>query len=121
MKSFVRISALLWAVILVAYALFVMRRCIGEKVAAEKEEKTMHDFFPTQLCNVQESGRLLVVAKVKEAMFASEVQQPEQMGIGLVTMSTPLVLANATGTCKKYEQHCVWSYAKSHVLPQAWR
>ncbi|KAL8526715.1 hypothetical protein ACS0TY_015785 [Phlomoides rotata] len=28
-------------------------------------------------------------------------------GIGLVTMSTPPVLANATGTCKKYEHHCV--------------
>ncbi|KAL8517298.1 hypothetical protein ACS0TY_015508 [Phlomoides rotata] len=108
MKSYVRISALLWADILVAYALFVMQNYLTKVWNLSFTHAAgilniwggismiLPVFFLFLVDAFLGNFSMLVISSISYST-----------GIGLVTMSTPPVLANATGTCKKYEHHCV--------------
>ncbi|KAL6534365.1 hypothetical protein OROHE_013290 [Orobanche hederae] len=108
MKSFVRISALMWADILVAYALFVMQNYLTDvwKLSFTHAagilnvwggiSSVLPIFFIFLADAILGNFAMLVISSIAYSL-----------GIGFVTMSTPPVLANSTNTCKQYEPQCV--------------
>ncbi|XP_047947418.1 protein NRT1/ PTR FAMILY 5.5-like [Salvia hispanica] len=104
MKSSNRISALLWADILVAFALFVMQdyltdvwnlsftHAAGILNIWNGISLVLQPFFLILVDSVLGNFAMLVVSSTAYSV-----------GIGLVTMSTPPVL----GTCNRYEEQCV--------------
>ncbi|KAH6777722.1 hypothetical protein C2S52_006679 [Perilla frutescens var. hirtella] len=108
MKSFVRISALMWADILVAYALFVMTNYLTDvwKLSVTHAAGIVNIwggismilpvFFLFLVDSLLGNFTMLVISSMAYSV-----------GIGFVTMSTPPVLAKSTGTCKQYEPGCI--------------
>ncbi|GFQ07633.1 protein nrt1/ ptr family 5.5 [Phtheirospermum japonicum] len=104
MKSFVRISALLWADILVAYALFVMQNYLTDvwKLSLTHAAGILNIwggismilpvFFLFLVDSLLGNFTMLVLSSIAYTL-----------GIGFVAMSTPPVLT----TCKQYEAHCI--------------
>ncbi|KAL3617531.1 hypothetical protein CASFOL_037852 [Castilleja foliolosa] len=113
MKSFARISALLWADILVAYALFVMQNYLTDvwKLSFTHSAGILNIwggismilpvFFLFLVDSILGNFTMLVFSSIAYTL-----------GIGFVAMSTPPVLANSTGTCKQYEAHCIGNTQK---------
>ncbi|KAH6777715.1 hypothetical protein C2S52_006686 [Perilla frutescens var. hirtella] len=107
-ESFVRISALLWADILVAYALFVMQNYLTDvwKLSLTHAAAILNFwnglyrilplFFLFFVDAFLGNFTLLVISSISYTL-----------GIGFVTMSTPPFLAKSTGTCKQYEPECI--------------
>ncbi|PIN25043.1 H+/oligopeptide symporter [Handroanthus impetiginosus] len=108
MKSFVRISALLWADVLVAYAFFVMQKYLTDvwKLSFTHAAGILniwggiHMILPVFFLFVVDQflGNFMMLVISSIAYSA---------GIGLIAMSTPPVLANSTNTCKQYEPRCI--------------
>ncbi|KAG6430628.1 hypothetical protein SASPL_108700 [Salvia splendens] len=108
MGSYVRISALLWADILVSYALFVMQNYLT---------KVWNISFVNAAGILNIWGGISMILPVfflflvdtllgnRKMLLISSISY--SLGIGLVTMSTPPVLADATGTCKDYSPKCI--------------
>ncbi|KAL1563617.1 protein NRT1/ PTR FAMILY 5.5-like [Salvia divinorum] len=104
MKSSNRISALLWADILVAFALFVMQdyltdvwnlsftHAAGILNIWNGISLVLQPFFLILVDGVLGNFTMLVVSSTAYSL-----------GIGLVSMSTPPVL----GTCNQYEEQCI--------------
>ncbi|PIN25042.1 H+/oligopeptide symporter [Handroanthus impetiginosus] len=108
MKSFVRISALLWADVLVAYAFFAMQKYLTDvwKLSFTHAAGILniwggiHMILPVffLLLVDQFLGNFIMLVISSIAYSA---------GIGLIAMSTPPVLANSTNTCKQYKPRCI--------------
>lgn len=108
MKSAVRISALLWADILVLYALFVMQDYLTDVWGLSFTHAAailniwngislvLHPFFLILVDTLLGNFTMLVISSTAYTL-----------GILFVLMSAPPVLANSTGTCKQYEQECI--------------
>ncbi|KAL9170749.1 hypothetical protein ABFS82_04G167200 [Erythranthe guttata] len=114
MKSFVRISALLGAEILVTYAFFEMQNYLTN---------VWHLSF-THAAGILNLWNgismvlpllLLFVVDTITGNFAMLVLSSTAYTLGtvMVAISTPPLLANATGTCKQYEPHCVGRVQKT--------
>ncbi|XP_042056285.1 uncharacterized protein LOC121800858 [Salvia splendens] len=101
-------SALLWADILVSYALFVMQNYLTKvwNISFVNAAGILNIwggismilpvFFLFLVDTLLGNRTMLVISSISYSL-----------GIGLVTMSTPPVLAGATGTCKDYKPKCV--------------
>ncbi|XP_057808088.1 protein NRT1/ PTR FAMILY 5.5-like [Salvia miltiorrhiza] len=114
MKSAVRISALLWADILVLYALFEMQDYLTEVWG---------------LSFTHAAGILNIwngISLVLQPLFLFAVgtflgnfgmlvisSSSYTLGIWFLFMSAPPVLAGSTGTCKDYEQECIGTTQKA--------
>ncbi|XP_073063012.1 protein NRT1/ PTR FAMILY 5.5 [Primulina eburnea] len=108
MKSFVRISSLLWADILVGYALFAMQNYLTDVWKLDVTHAAgilniwggIHRILPLFFLFLVDAFlgnfKMLVISSVAYSV-----------GIGFISMSTPPVLANSTGMCKEYEPQCV--------------
>lgn len=108
MKISVRISSLLWADILVGYALFVVQNYLTDVWKLDVTHaagilniwggihRILPLFFLFLVDAVLGNFKMLVISSVAYSV-----------GIGFISMSTPPVLANSTGTCKEYEPQCV--------------
>lgn len=108
MGSYVRISALLWADILVAFALFVMQNYLTRvwKISFVHAAGILNIwggismilpvFFLFLVDTLLGNYVMLVISSISYSV-----------GIALVTMSTPPVLADATDTCKNYDPKCI--------------
>ncbi|XP_073155337.1 protein NRT1/ PTR FAMILY 5.5-like [Henckelia pumila] len=108
MKSFVRISSLLWADILVGYALFVVQNYLTDVWNLDVTHaagivniwggicKILPLFFLFLVDAFLGNFKMLVISSVAYSV-----------GIGFISMSTPPVLADSTGTCKEYESQCI--------------
>ncbi|KAI3474435.1 hypothetical protein Pfo_029296 [Paulownia fortunei] len=108
MKSFVRISALLWADILVAYALFVMQNYLTDvwKLSFTHAAGILNIWGGISMV-LPAFFLFLVDALLGNFMMLVLSSIAYSVGIGFVTMSTPPVLANSTGMCKQYEPQCI--------------
>ncbi|PIN25040.1 H+/oligopeptide symporter [Handroanthus impetiginosus] len=108
MRNFVRISALLWADILVAYALFVMQNYLTDvwKLSLTRAAGILNIWngismvlpviFLFLVDQFLGNFKMLLISSVSYSV-----------GIGFIAMSTPPILANSTDTCKKYEPQCI--------------
>ncbi|KAL1549162.1 protein NRT1/ PTR FAMILY 5.5-like isoform X2 [Salvia divinorum] len=108
MGSYVRISALLWSDILVYYALFVMQNYLTKvwKISFVNAAGILNIwggismilpvFFLFLVDTLLGNRKMLLISSISYSL-----------GIGLVTMSTPPFLADATGTCKDYSPKCI--------------
>ncbi|XP_057808085.1 protein NRT1/ PTR FAMILY 5.5-like [Salvia miltiorrhiza] len=108
MQSFVRISALLWADILVAYAFFEMQdylttvwklsytHAAGILNVWNGISMILPVFFLVVVDTLLGNFKMLLVSSIAYTV-----------GIGLVTMSTPPVLAKSTRSCKGYAPECI--------------
>ncbi|KAL8517299.1 hypothetical protein ACS0TY_015509 [Phlomoides rotata] len=106
--GFVRINALSWADILVSYALFVMQDYLTDVWKLDFTHatgilniwggisKVLPVFFLYFVDALLGNFKLLVITSISYSV-----------GISLLAMSIPPVLANATGTCKQYEPECI--------------
>ncbi|CAA0836303.1 Protein NRT1/ PTR FAMILY 5.5 [Striga hermonthica] len=114
MKSFVRISALLWADILVLYAFFVMQNYLTNvwKLSFTHAAAILNVWGGISLM-LPVFFLFLVDAVLGHFMMLVISSLAYTVGVGLVTMSTPPVLANSTGSCKKYEPRCIGRAQKS--------
>ncbi|KAL8526719.1 hypothetical protein ACS0TY_015789 [Phlomoides rotata] len=107
-KGFVRINVLLWADILVSYALFVMQDYLTDVWKLDFTHaagilniwggisKVLPVFFLFFVEALLGNFKLLVVTSISYSV-----------GISLLAMSVPPMLANATGTCSRYEPECI--------------
>ncbi|XP_051131171.1 protein NRT1/ PTR FAMILY 5.5-like [Andrographis paniculata] len=107
-ESFIRISVLLWADILVGFALFVMQNYLTDvwKLSFTHAAGILNIwnginmilpvFFLFLVDVVLGNFGMLLISSIAYSL-----------GIGFVAMSTPPVLANSTGTCKEYEPKCI--------------
>ncbi|XP_057808087.1 protein NRT1/ PTR FAMILY 5.5-like [Salvia miltiorrhiza] len=115
-ERFVRISALLWADILVAYALFVMQNYLTEVWGISLVHaalilniwngvyRMLPVFFLYLVHAFLGNFKLLVLTSLSYTA-----------GITMVAVSTP-PLAHATGTCKRYKPECVGSAQKGLLI-----
>lgn len=112
-ESFVRISALLWADILVAFALFVLQNYLSDVWDLSLTHaagilniwngvyRILPVFFLYLVDRFLGHFKLLVVTSIA---YTS--------GIAFVAMSTPPILANSTNTCKDYKPECIGNTQK---------
>ncbi|XP_047983532.1 protein NRT1/ PTR FAMILY 5.5-like [Salvia hispanica] len=114
-KSFVRISALLWADVLVAYALFVMQNYLTDVWGLSLIHAALILNIWNGVYRILPLFFLYLVDKylghLKLLVFTSLAYAA---GITMVAVSTP-PLANASGTCKRYEPECV-GHAQKGIL-----
>ncbi|KAH6822913.1 hypothetical protein C2S53_020048 [Perilla frutescens var. hirtella] len=108
MRSSNRISALLWADILVAFALFVMQDYLTNvwKLSFTHAAAILNIWNGISLV-LQPVFVFLVDALLGNLMMLVISSTAYTLGIGFVTMSTPPILANSTHTCKQYEPECI--------------
>ncbi|EYU41862.1 hypothetical protein MIMGU_mgv1a004364mg [Erythranthe guttata] len=108
MKSFVRISGLLWADILVAYAFFVMQSYLTDvwKLSFTHAAGILN-FWNGISMVLPVFFLFLVDAFIGNFTMLVISSTAYTLGISFVAMSTPPVLANSTGTCKQYEPQCI--------------
>ncbi|XP_047979935.1 protein NRT1/ PTR FAMILY 5.5-like [Salvia hispanica] len=115
-KSFVRISALLWADVLVAYALFVMQNYLTDVWGLSLIHAALILNIWNGVYRILPLFFLYLVDKylgyLKLLVFTSLAYAA---GITMVAVSTP-PLANATGTCKRYEPECVGRAQKDILI-----
>ncbi|XP_047948065.1 protein NRT1/ PTR FAMILY 5.5-like [Salvia hispanica] len=114
MKSAVRISALLWADILVLYALFEMQDYLTQVWGLSYTHAAgilnvwngisllLQPLFLYAVCTFLGNFRMLVLSSSSYTL-----------GIWLVFMSAPPVLAKSTGTCNQYKQECISNTQKA--------
>ncbi|XP_047951725.1 protein NRT1/ PTR FAMILY 5.5-like [Salvia hispanica] len=114
MKSTVRISALLWADILVLYALFEMQDYLTQVWGLSYTHAAgilnvwngisllLQPLFLYAVCTFLGNFRMLVLSSSSYTL-----------GIWLVFMSAPPVLAKSTGTCNQYKQECISNTQKA--------
>lgn len=107
-ESFVRISALLWADILVAYALFVLQNYLTDVWDLSLTHaagilniwngiyRILPVFFLYLVDSFLGNFKLLVVTSIAYSA-----------GIAFVAMSAPPILANSTHTCEEYKPQCI--------------
>ncbi|KAH6827942.1 hypothetical protein C2S53_013410 [Perilla frutescens var. hirtella] len=107
-ESFVRISSLLWADILVAYALFVMQNYLTDVWKLSLTHAAAILNFWNGLYRILPLFFLFFVdAFLGNFTLLVISSMSYTLGIGFVTMSTPPFLAKSTGTCKQYEPECI--------------
>ncbi|XP_042045850.1 protein NRT1/ PTR FAMILY 5.5-like [Salvia splendens] len=112
MKSAVRISALLWADILVLYALFEMQDYLTEVWGLSFTHAAGILNVWNGISLVLQPLFLFAVSTFLGNFYMLVISSSSYtLGIWLLFMSAPPVLANATGTCKQYEQECI---SKTH-------
>ncbi|XP_011094983.1 protein NRT1/ PTR FAMILY 5.5 [Sesamum indicum] len=108
MRSFVRISALLWADILVGYAFFEMQNYLTDVWKLDLTHAAGILNIWTGLSMVLPAFFLFLVdARLGNFTMLVISSIAYTVGIAFVTMSTPPVLANRTGTCKQYQPECI--------------
>ncbi|PIN25041.1 H+/oligopeptide symporter [Handroanthus impetiginosus] len=108
MNSLLRISAQLWADILVAYAFFVMQNYLTDvwKLSFTHAAGILniwggiHMILPVFLLFLVDA----LLGNFKMLLISSTAYS---VGIGFIAMSTPPVLASSTNTCKQYEPQCI--------------
>lgn len=108
MKSFVRISALLWADILVGYALFELQNYLTDVWKLDVTHAAGIVNIWGGICRILPLLFLFLVDALlgnSKMLVISSISY--SVGIGFIFMSTPPVLANSTGTCKEYEPQCI--------------
>ncbi|XP_047979939.1 protein NRT1/ PTR FAMILY 5.5-like [Salvia hispanica] len=114
MKSAVRISALLWADILVLYALFEMQDYLTEVWGLSFTHAAGILNIWNGISLVLQPLFLFAVSTFLGNFYMLVISSSSYtLGIWLLFMSAPPVLANATGTCKEYEQECISNTHKS--------
>ncbi|XP_047946988.1 protein NRT1/ PTR FAMILY 5.5-like isoform X2 [Salvia hispanica] len=114
MKSAVRISALQWADILVLYAMFEMQDYLTQVWGLSYTHAAgilnvwngisllLQPLFLYAVCTFLGNFRMLVLSSSSYTL-----------GIWLVFMSAPPVLAKSTGTCNQYKQECIGNTQKA--------
>ncbi|KAL1545509.1 protein NRT1/ PTR FAMILY 5.5-like [Salvia divinorum] len=114
MKSAIRISALLWADILVLYALFEMQDYLTEIWGLSFTHAAGILNIWNGISRVLQP-LFLFAASTFLGNFGMLVISSSSytLGIWFLFMSAPPVLANATGTCKQYEQECIGNTHKA--------
>ncbi|XP_073155887.1 protein NRT1/ PTR FAMILY 5.5-like [Henckelia pumila] len=105
MKSFVRISALLWANILVAYAVFVLQNYLTDvwKLSFTHAAGIINIYGGVSFV-LPVFFLILVDAFVGHFQMLVFSSVAYSLGIGFISMSTPTVLGNS---CKLYEPKCI--------------
>ncbi|XP_057767470.1 protein NRT1/ PTR FAMILY 5.5-like [Salvia miltiorrhiza] len=104
MKSSNRISALLWADILVAFALFVMQDYLTDVWNLSfTHAAAILNLWNGMSMVLQPFFVVLVDALLGNFTMLLISSTAYSLGIGFVAMSTPPVL----GTCNRYEQECI--------------
>ncbi|KAH6777720.1 hypothetical protein C2S52_006681 [Perilla frutescens var. hirtella] len=109
MKSAIRISALLWADILVGYAMFVMQDYLTDVWGLSFTHAAAILNIWNGISFILQPLFLFFVVDAFLGNFGMLVisSTTYTLGIFFLFMSAPPILANSTGTCKQYEQECI--------------
>lgn len=108
MKSTIRISALLWADILVGYALFVMQDYLTDVWGLSfTHAAAILNIWNGASLLLQPAFLVVVDTLLGHFVMLMISSFAYTVGILFVLLSAPPVLANSTGTCKQYEQECI--------------